>query len=143
MLFLLYHGGPKRSTFFWFPLISDFKFDTPVKSLQTCHSRERGSLEVIDFPGFPRSRECRQRVLSDFLRIHQVSSLERLLFVNIQTTIRRLCRHRPPTLDISCLIPILIGCSAPLHTFRILFYFHVLALNVRLWHASCCIKATR
>jgi len=28
-----------------------------VKSLQGCHSRERGSPEVIDFPGFPRSRE--------------------------------------------------------------------------------------
>ena len=31
--------------------------DTPVKSLQTCHSRERGSPEVIDFTGFPFSRE--------------------------------------------------------------------------------------
>jgi len=33
------------------------KFDGLVKSLQGRHSRERGSPEVIDFPGFPLSRE--------------------------------------------------------------------------------------
>jgi len=33
------------------------KFDTPVKSLQTCHSRESGSPELFDFTGFPFSRE--------------------------------------------------------------------------------------
>ena len=31
--------------------------DSLVKSLQVRHSRERGSPEVVDFPGFPRSRE--------------------------------------------------------------------------------------
>jgi len=31
--------------------------DGLVKSLQGRHSRESGSPEVIDFPGFPRSRE--------------------------------------------------------------------------------------
>ena len=34
-----------------------FKVDGLVKSLQARHSRERGSPEVVDFPGFPRSRE--------------------------------------------------------------------------------------
>jgi len=32
-------------------------FDGFVNSLQARHSRERGSPEVIDFPGFPLSRE--------------------------------------------------------------------------------------
>jgi len=33
------------------------KDDGLVKSLQGRHSRERGSPEMADFPGFPRSRE--------------------------------------------------------------------------------------
>jgi len=33
------------------------KIDGLVKSLQDRHSRERGSSQVVYFPGFPRSRE--------------------------------------------------------------------------------------
>jgi hypothetical protein len=33
------------------------KFDGLVKSLQGRHSREGGSPEPVDFPGFPLSRE--------------------------------------------------------------------------------------
>ncbi len=47
------------------------KIDGLVKSLQGCHSRERGSPEVIDFPGFPRSRGWQKGVISDFLRVCQ------------------------------------------------------------------------
>ena len=47
------------------------KIDELVKSLQGRHSRERGSPEVADFPGFPHSREWRKRMISDFLRVCQ------------------------------------------------------------------------
>jgi len=42
-----------------------------IKTLQGRHSRKRGSPELIDFTGFPLSREWRRRVLSDFLRVYQ------------------------------------------------------------------------
>ncbi len=37
--------------------VTSANFDGLVKSLQGRHSRERGSPEAADFPGFPRSRE--------------------------------------------------------------------------------------
>jgi len=37
--------------------VSSFKFDGFVKSLQSRHSREGGTPQVIDFPVFPPSRE--------------------------------------------------------------------------------------
>jgi len=46
-------------------------FDEFVKSPQGCHSRDGGSPEVVDFPGFPPSREWRKRMIFDFLRDHQ------------------------------------------------------------------------
>jgi len=46
-----------RSLFYKAAGETTVNFDGLVKSLQGCHSRERGSPEVIDFPGFPRSLE--------------------------------------------------------------------------------------
>jgi len=51
--------------------MSTIEIDGLVKSLQGRHSRERGSPEVVDFPGFPHSREWRKRRDFDFLRVHQ------------------------------------------------------------------------
>ena len=48
-----------------------YNFDVLVKSLQDRHPRESGSPEVIDFPGFPLSREWHKQV-SDFLRIFHI-----------------------------------------------------------------------
>ena len=55
-------------------LFSNPHIDGLVKSLQGRHSREGGSPEVVDFPGFPPSRELRKRVLSDFLLVCQNSN---------------------------------------------------------------------
>jgi len=35
----------------------DIKYDSLVKSLQARHSRESGNPELVDFTGFPLSRE--------------------------------------------------------------------------------------
>jgi len=49
--------APEDFTLFVLMKGESINIDKVVKSLQGRHSRERGSPEVADFPGFPRSRE--------------------------------------------------------------------------------------
>jgi len=51
-----YHSTGGFVNLYLYP-ITGSKLDGLVKSLRGRHSRERGSPEVVDFPGFPLSRE--------------------------------------------------------------------------------------